>query len=101
MPNRSWDEVRSGLSLNADRMRIFERLKAIEPQLDALRTRRGVSEEAVSKALDVSGEENDDLYLISLARYVEALGGRLEVQAVFDDETVTLRELPGEAAQPD
>lgn len=34
--------------------------------------------------------EEEDLYLSMLGGYVEALGGRLEVNAVFPDETVTL-----------
>lgn len=33
----------------------------------------------------------EDLYLASLAAYVEALGGRLEIRAVFPDSTIVLK----------
>jgi non-homologous end joining protein Ku len=32
-------------------------------------------------------ERRDDVYLSSLREYVEALGGRLEIAAVFEEET--------------
>lgn len=35
-------------------------------------------------------ERANDLYLSTLGRYVDALGGRLEIQAVFDDDVVPL-----------
>jgi len=35
-------------------------------------------------------EHQDDAYLSTLRSYVEALGGRLEVRAVFEDQTVEL-----------
>ena len=41
-------------------------------------------------------EQEEDVYLSTLARYVAALGGHLEVLAVFEDETVTLLREPGE-----
>jgi transcriptional regulator with XRE-family HTH domain len=40
----------------------------------------GVSQPNISKI-----ERNDDLYLSTLGGYVAALGGRLEVRAVFPD----------------
>jgi hypothetical protein len=50
----------------------------------------------LAEALDVSQpnvsriEHQDDVFLSTLRSYVEALGGRLEVRAVFDDLTVDL-----------
>jgi hypothetical protein len=35
-------------------------------------------------------EHKEDLYLSTLRDYVEALGGRLEIYAVFPDQTVSL-----------
>jgi hypothetical protein len=35
-------------------------------------------------------ESRHDIYLSTLSAYVEALGGRLEVNAVFPDETIRL-----------
>jgi hypothetical protein len=42
-------------------------------------------------------EHTADIYLSTLRSYVEALGGRLEINAVFPDETIGL--MPG-AEQP-
>jgi hypothetical protein len=36
----------------------------------------------------------EDLYLSALGHYVGALGGRLEVRAVFDDEVIQVRSAP-------
>lgn len=46
-----------------------------------LAERLGVRQASVSEL-----ERRDDVYLSSLRSYVEALGGRLEVAAVFDGE---------------
>ncbi len=46
--------------------------------------------EAISKI-------KDDIRVTTLERYVRALGGRLEVRAVFDDEAVNLTDETGEA----
>lgn len=46
-----------------------------------LAERLGRSQGAVSEL-----ERRDDVYLSTLREYVEALGGHLEVAAVFDDE---------------
>lgn len=35
-------------------------------------------------------ERSDNLYLSTLADYVDALGGHIEVNAVFDDDVVSL-----------
>jgi DNA-binding XRE family transcriptional regulator len=70
-----------------------------ELRLSELRGPRGLSQAATAEALAVSQpsisriEQEDDLCLSTLARYVAALGGHLEIQAVFPDETITaLRE---------
>jgi len=67
-----------------------------ELRLGELRVRRGLSQANIADALAVSQpnvsriEQEDDVYLSTLARYVAALGGHLEVQAVFPEETITL-----------
>ena len=38
-----------------------------------------------------------DLYLTTLTRFVAALGGHVEVRAVFPEETITVRRDPEEA----
>jgi transcriptional regulator with XRE-family HTH domain len=77
-------------------VRAYRRLMDAEVALNELRLRRGLSQAQVAQALEVSQpnvsriESEEDLYLSTLARYVAALGGRLEVNAVFDDETISL-----------
>jgi DNA-binding transcriptional regulator YiaG len=70
--------------------------------LSALREQVGVTQVELASALHVTQgnvsqlERKQDLYLSTLSRYVEALGGRLEMQAVFPDRTVRVR-VGGEA----
>lgn len=74
----------------------YKRVIADALALAALRAERGVSQRQVAGALGVSQanisriEHEEDVYLSTLRRYVAALGGELEVTAVFPDERVTL-----------
>jgi hypothetical protein len=58
--------------------------------------RRGNANDTVQAALDAidekmsDAERREDLYLSALKHYVEALGGRLEVRAVFGDEAIVV-----------
>jgi transcriptional regulator with XRE-family HTH domain len=87
----------------------YKRLMDAEVRLADVRTRRGISQATVADALEVSQpnisriEQEDDVYLSTLVRYVAALGGDLEVRAVFPEETITLlREPDGtNASAPD
>jgi predicted transcriptional regulator len=64
--------------------------------LAKLREARGVTQTELARAWDVSQtnvsrvEHEEDIYLSTLRRYVAALGGRLEINVVFPDQTVTL-----------
>lgn len=64
---------------------------APRPRLADLRRTRHVTQQDVASALDLARadvsklERRDDPRLSSLIRYVEALGGRLELQARFGD----------------
>lgn len=61
-----------------------------------LRQVRGFSQAEVAEVLDLSQsrvsriEREEDLYLSTLRRYVAALGGQLELVAVFEDETLPI-----------
>lgn len=93
---KNWRAVRAQRPLNEQRVAAYKRLMQAELRLGELRNRRGLSQSAIADALSVSQpnisriEQEDDVYLSTLARYVAALGGHLEVQAVFPDETITL-----------
>ena len=64
--------------------------------LTDLRHARGVTQEELARAWEVSQENvsrverEKDVYLSTLRAYIEALGGRLELTAVFPDQAITL-----------
>lgn len=92
----NWREIRRERPLSEGRIDAYRRLMEAEVRLNDLRRRRGLSQAQIAEALEVSQpnvsriEQEDDLYLSTLARYVAALGGHLEVRAVFPEETITL-----------
>jgi DNA-binding XRE family transcriptional regulator len=96
-PNtKTWRTVRGQRPLDEGRVAAYKRLMDAEVLLGELRQRRGVSQAAIAEALAVSQpnvsriEQEDDVYLSTLSRYVSALGGQLEVRAVFPEETITV-----------
>lgn len=78
--------------------RVAEHEAAIRDSLGlgALRAGRGTTQVQLAEGIGVtqarvsSLERQDDVYLSTLESYINALGGTLEVRAVFPDETVAL-----------
>ncbi len=66
-------------------MPLDELRKARQMTQAKLAQRLGVNQGEVSKI-----EHRTDLYLSTLSEYVEALGGRLEIRAVFPDREVRI-----------
>ena len=68
-------------------------------ELTALREARGATQQQIAEAWEVTQanvsqiEHTPDIYLSTLRNYVAALGGCLEINAVFPDQTIRL--LPG------
>jgi len=91
---KPWREIRGSSPLNDPRGVTLQRLMDAEVALDPRRRRFGVPEETIVELLDELEPDTDepveDLYLRTINAYVAALGGRIEVHAVFGDETVTL-----------
>lgn len=64
--------------------------------LGELRQHLGLTQQDIAAKLSVSQpnvsriEREEDVYLSTLREYVEALGGRLEITAVFPDQTIAL-----------
>lgn len=64
--------------------------------LDELRKARQMTQVKLAEALGVNQgevskiEHRTDIYLSTLAEYVEALGGRLEIRAVFPDREMRI-----------
>jgi Xaa-Pro aminopeptidase len=88
--------ARGGKQLNEARVILYERLMKAEEQIAHSRYAHGVTDESVVAAMEASdaslseAQRREDLYLSSLSAFVEALGGRLEVRAVFPDETIVV-----------
>ena len=97
---KPWPTIRGQRPLNESRVATYKRLMDAELRLAEVRRRRGLSQAAIAEALEVSQpnvsriEQEDDVYLSTLARYVAALGGHLEVLAVFPEETITVLREP-------
>ena len=93
-----WKEVRKRAVKPEDEPLIAREREALEAELRlaALRKRRKASQATIAKRLAVSQsnisqlERGADPRLSTVASYVGALGGKLEIVAVFDDERVVL-----------
>jgi DNA-binding XRE family transcriptional regulator len=81
---------------NRSRIDIYKRAMRDVLALAKVRESRGMTQAQLAAQLDVTQanvsriERQDDLYLSTLKQYIEALGGRLEIHAVFDDQTIEL-----------
>lgn len=68
-----------------------------ELPLQELRQARAMSQEELAEVLGLNQatisklERRTDMYLSSLRRFVEAMGGELEISAVFPEGTVRIR----------
>jgi hypothetical protein len=64
--------------------------------LAEMRKARSMTQNAIAAQLDIDQgavsrlEKRTDMYLSTLRSYVEATGGRLELRAVYADETIDL-----------
>ncbi len=95
---KPWREIRREPADPGSAARTDEYRRAMEDALalGRLREARGTTQAEVAGALGVTQanvsriEHQDDLYLSTLREYVEALGGRLQIAAVFDDQTILL-----------
>ena len=94
-----WDDIRRK-KLSAEQIEENARLveqEIVEMNLRALRELTGKTQVEVAKAAEMTqpeasrAERREDHLISTLKRYVEALGGELEVFAVFDDKRVKLK----------
>jgi transcriptional regulator with XRE-family HTH domain len=97
MPTRNFRELLD--SIPAERrskvdQRVRETIAAMP--LDELRRARQMTQTRLAESLGVNQgevskiEHRTDLYLSTLTEYVEALGGTLEIRAVFSDREVRI-----------
>ncbi|MGA2163610.1 MAG: helix-turn-helix transcriptional regulator [Solirubrobacteraceae bacterium] len=92
---KGFDELRKQIDADPARRARVEEHKAT--MLGELRRKLDLTQAIVADRLDVSQENvsqiergEADVRLSTLSRYIEALGGHLEVRAAFPQETVAL-----------
>jgi DNA-binding XRE family transcriptional regulator len=94
---RNYEELRAKMRPEA-RARVEARVKETlkNMPLEELRSAREMTQVNLAKVLGVQQasiskmERRTDMYLSTLRSYVEAMGGRLELRAVFQDGAVNL-----------
>jgi len=109
MASKRWADIRAKKRLtSAEEAEIRTKVDAIGHELDL----RAIRELAGKTQVDVAGattmsqsevsklERRTDHRLSTLQRYVEALGGTLEVFAVFGDKSVRVRSAEAKRAVP-
>lgn len=82
----------------ARRARIEEQVREERRKiaLSEMRKARSLTQNAIAEQLHIDQgavsrlEKRTDMYLSTLRSYIEATGGRLEVRAVYVDETIDL-----------
>lgn len=93
--NQSFDQLRAQIDADPLRRARVEEYKA--QMLGELRRELDLTQMQLAERLDVTQENvsqiergTTDVRVSTLRRYVEALGGRLELRATFPDRSVTL-----------
>ena len=110
MPARNFNELRAKMSpeRRARNEEAAKRMRAEMP-LDQLRAARELTQENLAEILGVNQaaisklERRTDMYISTLARFVEAMGGTLDIRAIFPEGAVSLRHLaddPGNGSEP-
>jgi len=103
--HRPFKELTKGFT-PARRARIAAKAAALreEMTLEELRKSRDLSQEDMAEALDVGQpavaklEKRGDMHVSNLRRYIEALGGTLEITARFADASVVINSV-GESSR--
>ena len=98
--HRAFGDLTKGFS-RARKARVANKVAALETALalHELRKQRSVSQETLARKLAVGQpavaklERRSDMYVGNLRRYVEALGGTLEITARFPDGVVTVADV--------
>jgi len=109
--HRKWAEIRkSGGPASEARTDQYKRELRAAVSLAQLRRARALTQAQLATLLDMQQpavsrlERQTDMYLSTLRSYVEAMGGALQLQAVFPDGTVqivALGDLGDAAVAPD
>jgi hypothetical protein len=91
----SWEKIRDKRPIDERKIAAYGRLMEAEDLLYELWEQRGTGMNWIGEALGAPVEEDELLWMAGLGEKVAALGGHLELVAVFPDESVTLVREPG------
>jgi DNA-binding XRE family transcriptional regulator len=102
---KNWREIRRTLSPEREK-RIKARVKAELARLPLAEVRkaRALTQTRLAEILRVNQaaiskmEQRTDMYLSTLRSYIEAMGGSLEVRAVFPESEILLEHIGSEGA---
>jgi hypothetical protein len=89
------EDAQPDVQVDERRVAAYERLMVAEERLYQLWEQRGEGMNWVGEALGSPLELDPALWVLELGEKVAALGGQLEIAAVFPNETVTLLIEPG------
>ena len=97
---RNFNELRAKMSPES-RARAQEKFKQLvkEMPLEELRAARDLTQEQLAETLGTSQaavsklERRADMYVSTLAHFVKAMGGELEIRAIFPDGEVSIARL--------
>ena len=97
MPVRNFRELRAKMSpeRQANNKLESERMLRDMP-LDELRVAREWTQQQLAQVLEMNQaavskmERRTDMYISTLAKFIEAMGGHLEIRAIFPDGTVRI-----------
>lgn len=103
MKLRSFDERRARMAPDA-RARADAKTREMlaSMPLDELRTARELTQENLAEALGMTQaavskmERRTDMYISTLAKFIEAMGGKLEIRASFPDGDVRITQFSEE-----
>ncbi len=101
---RNFDELRMKMPPES-RARVDERVRATlaNMALDELRAARELTQTHLAELFGVSQgsisrlERRTDMYVSTLAKFIEAMGGQLEIRAVFPDGSVRINQFGADA----
>jgi transcriptional regulator with XRE-family HTH domain len=99
---KSFDELRNKMPrVRQSKARARTDAMIADLALGELRRNFGVTQEQLAELLDIRQaaiskiERRDDVLLSTLAAYIRALGGELEIMARFGDRALRLKAAPG------
>ena len=103
---RNFSELRNRLPAES-RARVEARVKVTlhDMALDELRAARELTQERLAETLGIKQatvskiERQSDMYVSTLAKFIEAMGGTLEIRACFPEGSVRIKQF-SEARSP-